>query len=325
MRFTGRDRRLRRALPAPAALAARLQDTPRSRGDLEGCRRPVNPRGLTVAPTGSTPDPKTDAAYAKLISKNGQRSLTAEEQRREPLNLEKASAQLTARLVQIEAAVETGQRADMLVTSPKSGARVAIEMQCSPLTAAEWRSRQDTYGRLGGVVLAAAAVWLTAELINIAWPREVGLPWWQEWAFLLGMTAFGLTGLAYFLARRPDRRFTAAGKAMEPVHTTPWFHATNIPNAPASNLVQMSIGGWYGSRPGMKVAHERQSTVITISDVEELGIEKAVEVAPEYAWKDAERCSSPSTSTRSTPASCPEPDRPSPAACCRARRSRPCA
>jgi len=74
----------------------------------------------------------------------------------------------------------------------------------------------------------------------------------------------------------------------ERMHTTPWFHASNIPNAPPANLVQMGIGGWYGSRPGMKVARERGSTVITISDVEELGIEKAVEVALECAWKDAE-------------------------------------
>jgi agmatinase len=74
----------------------------------------------------------------------------------------------------------------------------------------------------------------------------------------------------------------------ERMHTTPWFHASNIPNAPPANLVQMGIGGWYGSRPGMKVARERGSTVITISDVEELGIEKAVEIALECAWKDAE-------------------------------------
>ena len=60
----------------------------------------------------------------------------------------------------------------------------------------------------------------------------------------------------------------------ERMHTTPWFHASNIPNAPPANLVQMGIGGWYGSRPGMKVARERGSTVITISDVEELGVER---------------------------------------------------
>jgi agmatinase len=74
----------------------------------------------------------------------------------------------------------------------------------------------------------------------------------------------------------------------ERMHTTPWFHATNIPNAPPSNLVQMGIGGWYGSRPGLKVARERNTTVITISDVEELGIDRAVEIALECAWQDAE-------------------------------------
>jgi agmatinase len=74
----------------------------------------------------------------------------------------------------------------------------------------------------------------------------------------------------------------------ERMHNTPWFHATNIPNAPPSNLVQMGIGGWYGSRPGLKVARERGTTAITIHDVEEIGVEKAVEIALEVAWKDAE-------------------------------------
>ncbi|TML84596.1 MAG: agmatinase [Actinobacteria bacterium] len=72
------------------------------------------------------------------------------------------------------------------------------------------------------------------------------------------------------------------------MHTTPWFHATNIPNAPPANLVQMGIGGWYGSRPGVKVARERQTTVLTITDIEEVGVEKAAEVALEVAWKDAD-------------------------------------
>lgn len=74
----------------------------------------------------------------------------------------------------------------------------------------------------------------------------------------------------------------------ERMHTTPWFHATNIPNAPPANLVQMGIGGWYGSRPGVKVARERQTTVLTITDIEEVGVEKAAEVALDVAWKDAD-------------------------------------
>jgi agmatinase len=74
----------------------------------------------------------------------------------------------------------------------------------------------------------------------------------------------------------------------ERMHTTPWFHATNIPNAPPTNLVQMGIGGWYGSRPGVKVARERDTTVLTITDIEEVGVEKAAEVALEVAWQDAD-------------------------------------
>jgi len=74
----------------------------------------------------------------------------------------------------------------------------------------------------------------------------------------------------------------------ERMHTTPWFHATNIPNAPPTNLVQMGIGGWYGSRPGVKVARGRQTTVLTITDIETVGVEKAAEVALEVAWKDAD-------------------------------------
>jgi agmatinase len=74
----------------------------------------------------------------------------------------------------------------------------------------------------------------------------------------------------------------------ERMHTTPWFHATNIPNAPPTNLVQMGIGGWYGSRPGVKVARDRSTTVLTITDIETVGVEKAAEAALEVAWKDAD-------------------------------------
>jgi agmatinase len=85
-----------------------------------------------------------------------------------------------------------------------------------------------------------------------------------------------------------DRHIDIQDRDMdERMHTTPWFHATNIPNAPPRNLVQMGIGGWYGSRPGLKVARERDTTAITIHDVEEIGVEKAVEIALEVAWKDA--------------------------------------
>ena len=73
----------------------------------------------------------------------------------------------------------------------------------------------------------------------------------------------------------------------ERMHTTPWFHATNIKNAPATNLVQIGIGGWQSPRAGVKVGRERKSTVITVGDVERVGVEKIAEMALEIAWKDA--------------------------------------
>ncbi|MET9294103.1 agmatinase family protein [Streptomyces sp. NPDC003077] len=73
----------------------------------------------------------------------------------------------------------------------------------------------------------------------------------------------------------------------ERMNTTPWFHANNIPNAPATNLVQIGIGGWQAPRPGVKVGRERGTTIITVNDVERVGVEKVAETALEVAWKDA--------------------------------------
>jgi agmatinase len=100
----------------------------------------------------------------------------------------------------------------------------------------------------------------------------------------LAATLEGRVGIIHL-----DRHLDIQERDMdERMHTTPWFHATNIPNAPPTNLVQMGIGGWYGSRPGVKVARDRGTTVLTITDIEEVGIDKAAEVALEVAWKDAD-------------------------------------
>jgi agmatinase len=85
-----------------------------------------------------------------------------------------------------------------------------------------------------------------------------------------------------------DRHIDIQEKDMdERMHTTPWFHATNIPNAPAVNLVQIGIGGWQVPRAGVKVGRERGTTIMTINDVESLGIDKVAEMALEVAWKGA--------------------------------------
>lgn len=85
-----------------------------------------------------------------------------------------------------------------------------------------------------------------------------------------------------------DRHVDFQEKDMdERMHTTPWFHATNIPNAPPENLVQIGLGGWQCPRIGVKEAVKRKSNILTIGDVEELGIEKVAEIALETAWKGA--------------------------------------
>jgi agmatinase len=75
----------------------------------------------------------------------------------------------------------------------------------------------------------------------------------------------------------------------ERMHGTPFFHATNIPNAPPTNLVQIGIGGWTSSRDGLRNARERKATVITIDDIDRYGIERICEYALEIAWRNA-RC-----------------------------------
>lgn len=74
----------------------------------------------------------------------------------------------------------------------------------------------------------------------------------------------------------------------ERMHTTPWFHATNLPNVPATNLVQIGIGGWQVPRQAVAEARKRDTTIITMHDVERLGLDRVAEIALEMAWKDAD-------------------------------------
>ena len=69
----------------------------------------------------------------------------------------------------------------------------------------------------------------------------------------------------------------------ERMHTCPWFHATNMANAPAENLVQLGIGGWQVPREGVKVCRERGTNVLTVTDITEMGLEAAARYAIERA------------------------------------------
>ena len=69
----------------------------------------------------------------------------------------------------------------------------------------------------------------------------------------------------------------------ERMHTCPWFHATNMKNAPAKNLVQLGIGGWQVPREGVKICRERSTNVLTVTDICEMGLTEAADFAIEKA------------------------------------------
>ncbi|MHB8262262.1 MAG: agmatinase family protein [Acidimicrobiales bacterium] len=94
----------------------------------------------------------------------------------------------------------------------------------------------------------------------------------------------GKLGIIHF-DRHVDTQDTDLDERM---HTTPWFHATNLPNVRAVNLVQLGIGGWQAPRPGVKVGRERGTTIMTVNDCVEMGIDAAAERALEVAWNGTE-------------------------------------
>jgi len=73
----------------------------------------------------------------------------------------------------------------------------------------------------------------------------------------------------------------------ERMHGTPWFHATNIPNAPPTNLVQIGVGGWTQPRDWYSTSRERRTTIMTMEDVDRYGIDRVAEYALDIAWKQA--------------------------------------
>ncbi|MCS6878061.1 MAG: agmatinase family protein [Geminicoccaceae bacterium] len=81
-----------------------------------------------------------------------------------------------------------------------------------------------------------------------------------------------------------DRHIDIQAKDLdERMHTTPWYWATELPNVRPENLVQIGIGGWQVPRDGVRVARERRTNILTIEDVERLGLEKTAEIALELA------------------------------------------
>jgi agmatinase len=93
----------------------------------------------------------------------------------------------------------------------------------------------------------------------------------------------GNIGIIHF-DRHADLSETSLDERM---HGSPWFHATNIPNVPATNLVQIGIGGWTQPRDWYATMRERKTTAFTMEDIDHHGIDRVAEYALDIAWKQA--------------------------------------
>lgn len=70
----------------------------------------------------------------------------------------------------------------------------------------------------------------------------------------------------------------------EKMHDTPLYHVGNLENVDTENIVHIGIGGWQNDIEAAVITKERGQTVLTMADVDELGIDKVAEIALEKAW-----------------------------------------
>lgn len=81
-----------------------------------------------------------------------------------------------------------------------------------------WVAGPFSLGVLGLIVNISAFVWLIFEVINIAWPRQTEVPWYQNYAVIVVFVALGLIG---FAVERRLRRRDRKGAGSDPTLPTP--------------------------------------------------------------------------------------------------------
>jgi len=63
-----------------------------------------------------------------------------------------------------------------------------------------------------------------------------------------------------------------------------WSALKGLAGERGKNLVQVGIGGWQAPRPVVKSGRERQTSIMTVTDCVEMGIENAAKQALEVVW-----------------------------------------
>ena len=101
----------------------------------------------------------------------------------------------------------------LLVSFSAFGFILSYYMPIIALRYKQWRGQAPTDNAWGGrsirVVATVAAVWLTAEIINLVWPRPVFSEWYLNWGALIMTAVLGLIGA--LIVWRTFRRGAPAG------------------------------------------------------------------------------------------------------------------
>ena len=101
----------------------------------------------------------------------------------------------------------------LLVSFSAFGFILSYYMPIIALRYKQWRGESPTDNAWGGrsirVVATVAAVWLTAEIINLVWPRPVFSEWYLNWGAIIMTAVLGLVGA--LIVWRTFRRGTPEG------------------------------------------------------------------------------------------------------------------
>ncbi len=84
-----------------------------------------------------------------------------------------------------------------------------------------WQPGEWNLGRYGMIVSAVASVWVVFEYFNIAWPRAVGVPWYQDWAVFVMTGIIGALGVLAYLSVR-DKVHAAEDRLVADPSSVDW-------------------------------------------------------------------------------------------------------
>jgi amino acid transporter len=68
-----------------------------------------------------------------------------------------------------------------------------------------YRPGRFNLGRASYIVTLLACLWIVIEVVNVSWPRDATLPWYQNWGVIIVAVGLGVVGVgAYLVAPRHE-------------------------------------------------------------------------------------------------------------------------